>query len=189
SYDLSDDGKKIVYHRAPSPLLGDSWRGEIWVANADGSGAVQVTKNDIPEGSVHLSPDNTQVLFVSGANAKLESYYNGRLFVVPANGGEPRPIVGEKEPMDVDSAVWSADGKSIYFLGNVGVHEEVFVTPAERGVPKALTNGKHNVGSLGRVGSHVIFTVSDSTTAGEIYTMGASDAAPTRVTHVFDYLA
>ena len=188
AYDLSDDGKKIVYHRAPSPLLGDSSRGEIWVANADGSGAVQVTKNDIPEGSVHLSPDNAQVLFVSGANAKLESYYNGRQFLVPSSGGEPRPIVGEKEPLDVDSAIWSADGKSIYFLGNVGVHEEIFVTPAAGGAAKPLTNGKHNVGSLGRAGNRLVFTVSDSTTAGEVYTMGVSDPTPTRVTHVFDYL-
>src|SRR5262249_43979006 len=145
SYELSDDGKKIVYHRAPTPLLGDSWKAEVWVANADGSGAVQVTSNGIPEQSVHLSPDNSQVLFVSGANAKLESYYNGRLFVVPASGGEPRAIAGEKEPIDVDSAIWSADGKSIYFLGNVGVHEEIFVVPAAGGAPKPLTGGKHNI--------------------------------------------
>ena len=37
SYELSDDGKKIAYHRAPTPLLGSSadGDGEAWIANAD----------------------------------------------------------------------------------------------------------------------------------------------------------
>src|SRR5262245_17419464 len=48
SYELSDDGKKIAYHRQRSPLLGDNDTGEIWVANADGSGAVQITHNAVP---------------------------------------------------------------------------------------------------------------------------------------------
>jgi len=42
----SADGKKIVYHRWPTPLLGDNERGEVWVANADGSAAVQLTPGD-----------------------------------------------------------------------------------------------------------------------------------------------
>lgn len=187
SYELSDDGKKIVYQRSPSPLLGDNEHGEIWVANADGSAAVQVTNNRVPEGGAALSPDNTQVLFTSGANAKFESYYNGRLFVVPAGGGSARVVVGETEPYDVDSAMWSADGKSIYFLANLGVHEELFVVPVTGGTPKQLTNGKHNLGSLVRTNGRFAFVLSDSTSA-DIWTMAASDAAPTRVTRVFDYL-
>ena len=31
SYDLSDDGRKIALHRAPTPLLGSSPDGEVWV--------------------------------------------------------------------------------------------------------------------------------------------------------------
>jgi dipeptidyl aminopeptidase/acylaminoacyl peptidase len=191
SYELSDDGKKVAYHRAITPLLGDGPSGEVWVANVDGSGAVQITKNGVPESGAALSPDNAQVLFTSGSNAKLETYYNGRLFVAPATGGAAHVVVGEKEPYDVDNAAWSPDGKSIYFLANLGVHEELFVVPAAGGTPKQLTNGKHNVSGMSQAGSRFTFTVSDSTTAGEVYVMDATASAPalTRVTHVFDYLA
>jgi len=191
SYELSDDGKKIAYHRATTPLLGDGPSGEVWVANVDGSGAVQITKNGVPESGAALSPDNSQVLFTSGSNAKLETYYNGRLFVAPATGGAAHVVVGEKEPYDVDNAVWSGDGKSIYFLANLGVHEELFVVPAAGGTPKQLTNGRHNVSGMSQAGTRFAFTVSDSTTAGEVYVMDATASAPalTRVTHVFDYLA
>jgi dipeptidyl aminopeptidase/acylaminoacyl peptidase len=187
-YQLSDDGRKIVYQRAPTPLLGDSDRGEVWVAGADGSGAIQITKNSVAENGPSLSPDGMQVLFTSGSNAQFEAYYNGRLFVAPAAGGAARVVVGEKEPYDVDAATWSADGKSIYFLANLGVHEELFAVAAGGGTPRQLTNGKHNLSALTRSRDRFSLLISDSQSGGEVYTIGAADSPPAPVTHVFDAL-
>jgi dipeptidyl aminopeptidase/acylaminoacyl peptidase len=188
SYELSDDGRKIVLHRAPTPLLGSSPEGEVWVMNADGSGAVQVTKNAVPETGARISPDNTRVLFVSGSNARFESYYNGRLFVAPASGGAARVVIGDSEAYDVDRAAWSKDGTSIYFLANLGVHEELFVVPAAGGKPRQITDGKHNIGAWSKSGDRWVFTLSDSANAGDVWMLGAADAAPRQVTHVFDYI-
>src|SRR5436309_3330445 len=80
SYTVSDDGRKIVVHRQPTPLLGSRADSEVWVMNADGSGGIQVTKNTVQETNGSLSPDDAQVLFLAGANARFEDYYNGRLF-------------------------------------------------------------------------------------------------------------
>jgi dipeptidyl aminopeptidase/acylaminoacyl peptidase len=190
-YDLSADGRKITYQRTPTPLLGSSPEGEVWVMNADGSSAVQLTKNAIPENNPTISPDASQILFLSGANARFESYYNGRLFVVPATGGAARVIVGEGEPYAVDRAMWSHDGKSIYFVANLGVHAELFVVPAGGGKPRQLTDGKHSIGALSlaspKAGADLLaMTISDSTSAGEIWTLAPGDAAPKQVTHVSD---
>jgi dipeptidyl aminopeptidase/acylaminoacyl peptidase len=188
-YDVADEGRKIVYLRAPTPLLGSGDESEVWTANADGSNAVQLTKNGVQESNAAISPDGSQVIFISQANAKFETYYNGRLFLAPAAGGAARVLAGETEPLDVDRAVWSKDGRSIYMLVNLGSHEELFVMAASGGKPRQLTDGKHNLGSLSRSGDRLAFTISDSQSAGDIWTMAAGDAAPTRVTHVFDYLA
>jgi dipeptidyl aminopeptidase/acylaminoacyl peptidase len=188
-FQLSDDGRKIVYLRAPTPLLGSGDQSEVWIANADGSGALQLTKNTVHESDAAISPDDSQVLFTSGSNAKFETYYNGRLFVVPAGGGPARVLVGESEPYDVDRAAWSNDGKSIYMLVNLGVHEELFVVPASGGKPRQLTDGKHNIGALTRSGDRLAFTISNSTSGGDVWTMAAHDPAPAQVTHVFDYLS
>ncbi|HEV3060197.1 MAG TPA: S9 family peptidase [Vicinamibacterales bacterium] len=188
SYELSEDGHRIAYLRAPSPLLGDADRGEVWVADADGSHAVQVTQNTVAESGPALSPDNSMVLFTSGSNATFETYYNGRLFVAPAGGGSARVVVGEREPYDVSAATWSADGKSIYFLANLGVHEEVFVVPAAGGAPRQLTTGKHVVSAMSRTRNRFAFLIGDSTSGGEVYAMDETGHAM-RVTHVFDYLA
>ena len=65
---------------------------------------MQLTKNTVGETGAAISPDAAQVLFISGSNARFETYYNGRLFVVPAAGGPARVLVGENEPYDVDRA-------------------------------------------------------------------------------------
>ena len=188
SYDLSDAGRKIAFHRAPTPLLGSGDEGEVWAANADGSDAVRLTKNTVAETGARISPDGSQVLFISGSNAKFESYYNGRLFLVPARGGAARVLVGESEPYDVDQAMWSADGKSIYFLANLGVHEEVFQVPSAGGKPRQLTDGKHNIGNWSQSRDRLAFTLSDSTGA-DVWTMKIGDTSPSRVTRIFDAVA
>jgi len=188
NYELSEDGRKLAVHRAPTPLLGSGDDSEVWAMNADGSGAVQLTKNRVQENNAEVSPDGSQVLFVSGANAKFENYYNGRLFIVPASGGASRVLIGESEPYAVDRAFWSKDGKSIYFLANLGVHAELFVVPASGGKPRQLTDGKHNLSAVSTSGDRLIFTIGDSTSGGDVWTIGPADVAPRRLTRVFDYL-
>jgi dipeptidyl aminopeptidase/acylaminoacyl peptidase len=187
SYDLSHAGRKIAFHRAPTPLLGSGDESEVWTADADGSGAVRLTNNTVGETGARISPDGSQVLFTSGSNAKFETYYNRRLFLVPAEGGAARVLVGENDPYDVDQAMWSADGKSIYFLANLGVHEEVFQVPAAGGKSRQLTSGKHNISNWSQSHDRLAFVLSDSASA-DVWTMKAGDAAPSRVTRIFDTL-
>ena len=111
AYTISRDGKKIAFHRAPDPLLGSRDRGEVWVMNADGSGAVQITHNTVGESGAVLSPDDSQVLFTSDADDRFETYYNGRLFEAPAAGGPAHAIAGDDPPLAIDDAAWSADGR------------------------------------------------------------------------------
>ena len=187
-YDLSEHGRKIAFLRAPTPLLGDGDQSDVWTANADGTNAVQVTKNTVQETDVAISPDDANVLFISGSNARFETYYNGRLFVAPAGGGPAHVVIGEREAMAVDRAIWSSDGKSIYFLANLGVHEELFVVPVSGGTPHQITNGKHSLSGWSLTGDRFTFVAANSHSGGEVWTMAPTDTAPTQVTHVFDYL-
>jgi dipeptidyl aminopeptidase/acylaminoacyl peptidase len=189
AYALSGDGTRLVFHRSPNPLLGSSADGEVWVAAADGSGATRLTTNSAPESNARLSPDNSRVLFISQSNGRFEPYYNGRLFVVAASGGTARPLVGEKEPLDVDRATWSKDGRTIYFLANLGVHEELFSVPAEGGTPTQLTDGRHDIAGWSFAGDRAALALSDSTGGADIWTMRLPDRSLSRLTHVFDYLA
>jgi Tol biopolymer transport system component len=116
---------------------------------------VQVTKNGVQETNAAISPDNASVLFISGSNARFETVLQRpSVRGTPPAAGAARVVVGENEPIDVDRAAWSKDGRSIYFLANLGVHEELFVVPAAGGKPRQLTDGKHNVGALTAAAMH-----------------------------------
>jgi dipeptidyl aminopeptidase/acylaminoacyl peptidase len=90
----------------------------------------------------------------------------------------------------VDRAIWSKDGKSIYFLANLGVHEELFVVSASGGKPRQITNGKHSLSGLSLSDGSDVFTfiAADSHSGGDVWTMAAADPSPKQITHVFDYL-
>jgi dipeptidyl aminopeptidase/acylaminoacyl peptidase len=190
SYQLSHDGRKVALHRGPTPLYGASDQGEVWVMDRDGSHAVQLTRNAVDEAGAELSPDQTQVLFVSGSNQSFEPYYNGNLFVVPATGGAARLLMPDF-PYDVSSATWSGDGRSIYMVVNMGVHSELFQVPASGGPPRQLTEGEHAITGwslLPSKGLHVL-QIDEPTRPGEIWMFsGEPKASPARVTNVFEYL-
>ncbi len=188
-YKISRDGAKIALHRAPTPLLGDRDQGEVWIMDASGSNARQITHNQVAESDAELSPDDSQVLFVSGANQNFETYYNNKIFVAPAAGGEARLLMPDL-PYEVERASWSKDGKSIFFLANMGVHAELFQYDLD-GKPKQLTDGKHSIAgwSLSGQANEHVFTASAMSSPGEVWTLSeTAGAAPHRVTSVFAYL-
>lgn len=68
---LNSDGTKLAF----------SFQGDIWVSNADGSGAQRLTIHEAYEGFPKWSPDNSTLAFAS------DRYGNGDIFTIPAAGG------------------------------------------------------------------------------------------------------
>jgi dipeptidyl aminopeptidase/acylaminoacyl peptidase len=186
SYALSDDGKKVALHRAISPIMEHAATSEVWVMNADGAAPRQLTRNSVSENGARLSPDNRQVLFTTGSNAKFETYYNSTLFVVPAAGGDARPLAAEAPDVE-GGASWSKTGRSIYFVGNYGVHSQLVEIDMASKAIKPLTKGQHSVQAWDFVGAadrHVF--VLDDPSRAEAWILPAGGGAPAQVTRVFD---
>lgn len=187
AYQLSPDGKRIVFHRAPSPQLEDSDQSEVWVSDADGSNGKQITHNRVQESDAGLSPNGAEVLFLAQANQKFETYYNAKIFVAPSGGGSARLLMPDL-PYEVEKASWSKDGKSIYFLANMGVHAEVFKVSAQGGKPEQLTNGKHGITNWTMSGdaNTQVFTAYEMTSPGEVWIM--QSGGPRKVTAIYEQM-
>ncbi|MCG8467955.1 MAG: S9 family peptidase [Gemmatimonadetes bacterium] len=196
-YSVSRDGTKLLVQLAPSPLFDDMLNSELWIMDADGSGARRITQNRVGEGSASLSPDNRHALFVANTNDELSDfYYNQRLFVVPTDGGDPVSLVPGGS-YDVNGAWWSADGASIYFRANTGVRQQIYVIPADANdasAAVAVTGGDHAIGGWdyeAGADTHV-FTIGSPQSPGDLWTFGlgaGAEGEPSQVTRVFDYLA
>ncbi len=185
---LSHDGTRVAHSRAPSPLLDNRDEGEVWLMDADGGNAVQLTDNTVVESGAQLSPDGSEVLFVSGASAAFETYHNRNVFLVPATGG-PHRVLWEDWPHEANGATWAPDG-SIYFIGNTGVRSQVFRGSVDAAEPTPLTAGDHTITGwnfAAGAGQHV-FGISNRENNGDIHLMAADGGDPVKVTSVFDYL-
>ncbi len=185
-YELSASGARIAMTRAPSPLLEFLDRTEVWVMDAGGANARRLTDNKVPENGASLSPDGATVMFRAQANEQFDLYYNDKLFLVPAAGGAARVLLPDV-PYGIEDAAWSADGRSIYFTANLGVHNEVMRVDVATRKVTPLSNGDHALGSWSfneAAGLHV-FTRNTAQRPAEVHVM-ANGAEPRRVTAVFD---
>jgi dipeptidyl aminopeptidase/acylaminoacyl peptidase len=191
-YNVSRDGSLILHSRAPTPLYDDSLHSELWLMDADGGGARRLTDNEIPEGSAELSPDNNWVMFVANAGPNFDFYYNDNLFLMSANAhpGETPELLMADEPFEVGGATWSGDGESIIFSANTGVRQELFEVAVHDQQITQLTEGDHSIWSWTYLPelARIYFRMSTPTNPGELWMVGAAGGAPTRITHVYDYV-
>src|SRR5579871_77691 len=112
----SPDGKRIAF----SSDRRGSW--ELWVANADGSQATQVTKFGHGDfGNASWSPDGQWIAFEARAQGRSD------LLVISSSGGAVRRLLNE--PSEQRSPFWSRDGKSIYFVSNRGGKFQIWKSP------------------------------------------------------------
>ena len=186
---LSDDGARIAHSRAPSPLYDNRDEGEVWIMDADGDNARQLTDNTVSERGAQLSPDGSTVLFLSDSSADFETYFNDNLFLVPAAGG-PHRMLYEAMPHEVQAARWAPDG-SIYFTANTGVRSQLFHAGVDDAEPRALTSGDHSLSgwSFSAAAGEHVFGINGPTNAGDLHRLPANGGEPLKVTSVFDYLA
>lgn len=99
SPDFTHDGK-IVYHSKTETS-------EIYLANLDGSNALRLTHNDAEDWHPEVSPDGTQIAFMSNRDG------NHEIYVMSIDGSKQKRLT-VNETRD-STPTWSPDGKQILY--------------------------------------------------------------------------
>jgi dipeptidyl aminopeptidase/acylaminoacyl peptidase len=98
-------------------------------------------------GAPAWSPDGTRLAFVGGGDPKLIYYAVFGIAVVSAEGGTPTYLTRSLD-RNTDQPVWSADGRSLYFLIEDNGNQHIARIPAQGGAVTRLTTGRRDVSQL-----------------------------------------
>jgi len=114
----SPDGTKIVCERSAP----NGYR-EIWLMNADGSGAIDLTPADEQGASPEWSPDGTRIIFSRG------TWIGWRIYTMSPHGSDTLKVVetGIANSNQYQPS-WSPDGASIVYVDDHGVQESTDFT-------------------------------------------------------------
>ena len=113
----SPDGRRIAFNSSRQ-VGGDA----IWIANADGTGAAQITSIDAPfAGTPRWAPEGRRLAFDAVRNGHWD------IWVVEVSGNSPRQLTHGLGDNAIPS--WSHDGSSIYFASNRTGRSEIWRIP------------------------------------------------------------
>ena len=123
---LSPDGRRVAFASDRS----GGW--EIWLADPDGSNAVQLTSMGADSGAPCWSPDGERIVFQSNPEGQFDVY------VIRAAGGKPRNLTSH--PATDWRPSFSRDGHWIYFTSNRTGQRQIWKVPASGGDALQVTN-------------------------------------------------
>jgi dipeptidyl aminopeptidase/acylaminoacyl peptidase len=147
----SPDGKRIAFirrHRDGGDDVDKLPNPDLFVVEArTGAEPKRVTKTTTEEsGPVSWSPDGRWIAYQLGDEIKYSAYDQGRLTVIPAEGGQPRTLTDSLD-RPVSGGVWSADSQTLTFVVVDDRAQYVGRVPAAGGTIQKLTQGRRVVSS------------------------------------------
>ncbi len=122
----SPDGRRIAYHSVRSGTH------EIWVCDANGANAVQLTDGrGFNMGNPRWSPDGSRIAFEWWPTG------NPAIYVAPSGGGKSRPLI--PDGFQDSAPAWSHDGRYVYYASTRGGFQQIWKVPVEGGAPEQVS--------------------------------------------------
>jgi serine/threonine protein kinase/Tol biopolymer transport system component len=142
---FSPDGKRLAFQSDRSGHM------EIWVCDADGTHAQQLTAMGAGNnGTPRWSPDGQMIAFDSNVDGNYEIY------VVSASGGKPRRLT--VDPSDDHVPSFAGDGRFVYFSSRRSGEFEIWKVPVAGGDALRVTRNGGYVAFESFDRRHVYYT-------------------------------
>jgi dipeptidyl aminopeptidase/acylaminoacyl peptidase len=171
----SPDGRYIAFIRTHERGADADGREDIVVVEPVAGAAARTVARPYAPNTQRLawSPDGALIAYLQGLEPKFNAYMQDRLAVIPAAGGEPRPL-SDKLDRAVTSFAFAADSASILIL----VEDDGAIYPARvdlhRGaISREAAAGSFVVSELSSAAGHTALLESNDGALAEVYALEA----------------
>lgn len=171
----SADGKTILCQSRAYKVHPDRERdNDLWSIDVDSKTAREfLTMPGYSVNNPGYSPDGTQILFYAVPNQNRHAT-QVQLAVVPAIGGKPTVLTAAFD-RDVSNAIWSADGKSIYFVAQTEGDIPLYSIPAKGGTISKLIGNDSGVNDFDMKGDKIVYSLTETKNPWELYLYNTKD--------------
>lgn len=190
-FSIAATAGNILLRLAPSRLLDEQPRSELWILDPDKGIRRRLTSNDYREDDAQLAPDGKSALFVATASGGKYATVNRRLFLLDIASGTIRQLGGER-PWAIEDALWSADGAEIYFTAQDGVRTNLHAVAVASGTIRTVEacDCVISAPALSRDGATLAYLRASASQPAEVVKVDPRGAgAPVQVSAINDGIA
>lgn len=182
-FDVSPDGKRIVFTAAPLRDENYFYLSELYLINVSNPNPVRLTNNNAPEEDVLWAPDGRTFVYYAPSDKDFDLTH-GFLWIMNPDTGKKRQL---KEPNQggISTLTWMPDGKSLLFnetrRTNLNLHRVNLAT----GKVQDITNFKGTLRTLAfsKDRTKMVYSYSDFNTPPDLYVSSVGKLNPIRLTN------
>ncbi len=190
----SPDGSTLLFTADSEYRAERSYgRSEVWTISTDGQVHRLTPNPDYGYTNARYSPDGRWIVATKQMTTdaiiakKLDHGGAVDLVLIPAGGGAEKNLTADWDYLPA-AAMWSQDGKFIYFTGGIGGTTHLFRVSPNGGPVEQVTRGERRLGdfSFDKSLSKVAFTVGLNESPSEISIANIDGTGEKQLTHVHD---
>jgi dipeptidyl aminopeptidase/acylaminoacyl peptidase len=141
-YDISPDGKELVFTRNTDPLIAVSTNNDLFVVPLTGGEPRRITDNPANDSQPIYSPDGRYIAYRKMERPGFEADRRQLVLFERATGRHRNLTPGFD--YSVSEVVWSPDSKTLYFTADDRGNVSIFRIPVSGGTPVPILTSGYN---------------------------------------------
>ena len=181
-YDISPDGEEVAFVRNVDVPAMVGTGNDVWLVSLAGGEPRRLTMSRANDVAPQYSPDGRWIAWLGMTRPGFESD-KAEIRLYDRQTGDVRSLTAGLDA-GVDSYVWSADSRAIWFLVQDRIHHVVFRVGVPGGAPVKVTQGAYDTGlQLSPDGRTLVVARQAVDRPVDLFALNADGSVRRRLTH------